>query len=418
MSSPRAGDSNPPLSRAVIDLAYRLALGRLPDAESIYEFHLAHGSLAALRHTLLTSDEFEQAQHDLKAWLGAQQGVAARSDGQAPLTRTEIELAYRIALDRPPDAEAIYDSYQSAGTWQFLRASLLLSPEFAELLRLLWRQTYGEQERIAFVHIAKTAGTSLRSYLVKRFGANDTLELDNDSLMRLARDLAQAPTPSSDEVRRFRRARLVVGHFPLSFAQMLPGRLRIITMLREPRARLLSVYYFLKAHRPERVMAEPNVALRGMMLAAQALSLREFLETDVLQVRFNTDNVQLRLLAPPLLPLPSFFMPQLTPGIVGSARTALAGLAGFGLQERYRESLLMLSESLGLEPPEAFGAENVLSDREAHDPDMRPIEREAITPAIQTLLDEHTAQEREFHAFAVELFEQRWQDYRRRHGLQ
>jgi hypothetical protein len=136
------------------------------------------------------------------------------------------------------------------------------------------------------------------------------------------------------------------------------------------------------------------------------------------QLRFNTDNVQLRLLAPPLLPLPSFFMPRLTAGIIEGAKTALAGLEAFGLQERYRESLLMLSERLGLEPPRSFAAENVLSERETSDPDMRPIERETITPAIQALLDERTEHERDFHAFAAELFEQRWQDYRRRHGVQ
>lgn len=70
--------ATPRLDRRTIELVYRAILGRPPEEERVYLYHLAHGTLDALRLTLLQSEEFAQVRAELRqrAEAGRQPDVA------------------------------------------------------------------------------------------------------------------------------------------------------------------------------------------------------------------------------------------------------------------------------------------------------------------------------------------------------
>jgi hypothetical protein len=95
-------------------------------------------------------------------------------------------------------------------------------------------------QRILFVHIAKTAGTSLRRMMQEEFGSY--LVYPGDVHLRqlpnrwyplgseILRDFAKVPPHN-----------VLVGHFTAAMADMLPCRYQVATFLREPVQRSLSV---------------------------------------------------------------------------------------------------------------------------------------------------------------------------------
>jgi hypothetical protein len=95
-------------------------------------------------------------------------------------------------------------------------------------------------QRILFIHIAKTAGTSFRRMMQEEFGSY--LVYPGDVHLRrlpngwyplgseILRDFAKIPAHN-----------VLVGHFTAAIADMLPCRYRVATFLREPVQRSLSV---------------------------------------------------------------------------------------------------------------------------------------------------------------------------------
>jgi hypothetical protein len=97
-----------------------------------------------------------------------------------------------------------------------------------------------QPERFFFVHLQKTAGTTLRWRMMRYFGAaalcpnkTDHTEFYAEAAVSL-RHLRERMAARGHEVR------VVAGHFPLCTAELLGGGFRIFTLLREPIERTLS----------------------------------------------------------------------------------------------------------------------------------------------------------------------------------
>jgi hypothetical protein len=100
-------------------------------------------------------------------------------------------------------------------------------------------------ERFFFVHLQKTAGTTLRERIAATLGTdavypNRTDGTDVYSLMVSVDHLQERLRARGDEIR------VIAGHFPLCTTEMLDGSYRTFTVLREPVARTLS---YLRHHR-------------------------------------------------------------------------------------------------------------------------------------------------------------------------
>lgn len=152
-------------------------------------------------------------------------------------------------------------------------------------------------ERTCFMHVPKTAGTSVRAMLEAALpdGAlaprrtEPTSFCAFDDFDRLAPEARAEIAVTGPEVRELTDYRAICGHFSLRTLEGLAPHSKIGTVLREPRSRLLSLYLFMRF----------SVALRtlwaayGLHSAAEG-TLHECLSDP--QVANVTDNKACRML--------------------------------------------------------------------------------------------------------------------------
>jgi|GEM_PF-6684264 len=148
-----------------------------------------------------------------------------------------------------------------------------------------------------FMHVPKTAGTSLRSALEAALPRNsvappamDPAVLGGFGELDLLRPEARrtiAATPS--ELDRLGRSAAIFGHFTLPNLLRHAPLERIATVLREPRARIVSHYLFLRFNAALRTLWEPA----GIHKPAEA-SLEDFLRDE--RAAYAADNCVCRML--------------------------------------------------------------------------------------------------------------------------
>jgi hypothetical protein len=186
---------------------------------------------------------------------------------------------------------------------------------------------------IIFLHIGKTAGSSLRSVLRRQVRRTQVLEfrapLPEPGRLRREGGLdAFAAIPEAERA----RARLVMGHAPYGLHELIPRPSTYVTMLRDPVELVVSLYrYILRT--PKHILHD-ELRLRG-------LSLEEFVTSGL---SLETDNSQTRAIAGDVT----------TPfGGCDDAMLATATahleerFAVVGLTERFDESLLLMGRAFG-----------------------------------------------------------------------
>jgi len=116
-----------------------------------------------------------------------------------------------------------------------------------------------DRPKIVFIHVQKAGGTALRRALSKHFPAEEICEERFNKLREWA----------PEELNRYR---LFAGHFSFSSLTHIRGPKIIIMLLREPRARLLSYFNFVKRHRRAYLAEkEPDLCLVKDMTLSQFL---------------------------------------------------------------------------------------------------------------------------------------------------
>jgi hypothetical protein len=302
------------------------------------------------------------------------------------ITRDEVELAYRLLLGRMPENEAAYEYGLSAGTLETLRRWLMNSPEFARTLQretptTLRRWMLAEQRqrnrveapqaapetagdtppRIVFLHIMKTAGTSLRTRLEEL--------LPGEPFWRFE----EKGRPGDATVADLAPHRCFMGHFNFADAWHVPGPKRIFTVLREPRARVLSLYHFLARHRAE-VITEKQ--LRAAAIAREH-SLLDFLRHPDAEVRASLQNHMTCVLAGDYRPIGANL--YTTPW--GGRRGAIGGTAllRIALENLRRIDFVTSVERLEHDRPRLMAALGL--------PDTGPIARENTRELVNAVVE-------------------------------
>ena len=125
---------------------------------------------------------------------------------------------------------------------------------------------------VVFVHLPKTAGTSLRGAFKRKWNAAGCMQLDIHTATQVETplylrqhtgdcywaDLRENPDP--DDKPKFVRGVLdgkippmtyLIGHVPHGYCTFMRGGCRYMTVLREPMRRIMSHYYFIKDRYPE-----------------------------------------------------------------------------------------------------------------------------------------------------------------------
>lgn len=207
--------------------------------------------------------------------------------------------------------------------------------------------TYIGRRPIFFLHVPKTAGTSVRHFL--------EAPLRRQEIHRVM----SAP----NEIQRRRRERFdptikfVSGHVPYWFGDALPGR-QTLLFVRNPVERVLSTYYF---WRSQPAPAPEDLSEDAELLRTIAnVSLEEFVFTEDATWRGGINNYACRMVGhaqPWTLALPFDDQTQKL------ALERVESIEMIGVVERTNESLAVIARHLGLPFESALPSQNVTQGR-------------------------------------------------------
>lgn len=243
---------------------------------------------------------------------------------------------------------------------------------------------------ILFLHIPKTAGTTLKRFLYHRFPAEACL-LD-------------PPRPAALEEGKFDGYQFFAGHVDYDFVGRYRRRPFVLTSLRNPIDRALSAYYYQRT--PRLAIEIKSVAPHiGEQAAEQILddlrrvnshrTLPQFLRAEPDLARKTLGNVQTEYLAGASAVATYGAQPD---RLLAIAREHLRALDALLLVERLPESLALINPEW--DDPVQIG---LPSDNTT--PGRRPIQDH--TPAEIEMLDALTSLDLDLYRYGEELFEQR-----------
>jgi hypothetical protein len=174
---------------------------------------------------------------------------------------------------------------------------------------------------LIFLHLPKTAGSTLRRILERQYGSDAVLGLYESTFG----DEVATLTPE-----QMGSTRVIAGHFYFGVHEHLSGPWSYLTFLREPVERVVSHYHFVR-RQPEHYLHE----------AALAMSLPEY-------VRFcgeaEPNNDQTRLLAGAAMASADGTS---APAMLPAAKRNLDSHAAVGLTEAFDASLVLMRRVFG-----------------------------------------------------------------------
>ncbi|MFO0842740.1 MAG: hypothetical protein U0797_10145 [Gemmataceae bacterium] len=239
---------------------------------------------------------------------------------------------------------------------------------------------------LLFLHIPKTAGSSVNEFLVNRFAA-DELHSIYPSFGADVRGMVPG-----------RPVACYAGHVYYDLTTFLPPNLTVFTALRDPVERALSAYFFYKrVPREELLRGGPYVA------NLQHMDLAEFALRFPLSARATFGNYQTYYFSRDYASEPQRKDDPIDRADLGRAKDNLAKCV-VGLTDRLHDALTLLCHEFGWRAPDRVAEANRTADR------PRSLDGESMA-----WLEEHTAMDAELVRFGRELFEQRWDEFTRRH---
>jgi hypothetical protein len=243
--------------------------------------------------------------------------------------------------------------------------------------------TVGSEEQYFFIHLQKTAGTSLIRRMRSAFGPEGVFPDESDLFGDTPADrMVGAVIDVDNLVRRWaaRRdeIRVVTGHFPFCTAELLGGRLRTFTVLREPVARTLS---YLRHHRAR----TPDDQQRSL----------EDIYSDPLRFHGLAHNHMTKMFSLTVDEMTAGMLThvEFTPERLERARANLARVDVVGIQERFERFCDDLARRFGWDLGDAVRA----NATEPTDVDPVFVERIAADNAMDI----------ELYDFAVRLVDER-----------
>lgn len=181
---------------------------------------------------------------------------------------------------------------------------------------------------LVFLHIPKTAGTSLIELLARNFDAGDVCRITD-----IHRTLSEIT--ADVEVAVAEGKRLICGHFPYAAIAPLRHEVTPFTVLRHPIDRIVSLYKFWRVQDPDRA---GGPAARFACALARNLDFDRFLASDHPLIVSATRDEMCKSLAAPNTA-------NTIADRLGSASANLAAMS-FGLVEDMPRTLRLLSQRL------------------------------------------------------------------------
>lgn len=250
--------------------------------------------------------------------------------------------------------------------------------------------------RIVFLHIPKTAGTTVSRFFLRRLPRRRVLIGGSP---RVATETARSPGPL-----------YYSGHLGWDAFAGLDFAHQSFTFLRDPRARLISTHAFLRGARLREDAAPGPTAL-----AARRMGLGDWLKfcldgADPASPHVNSsDNMYVRVLLGPggVAAAPRLELDPDGPEM-HLARQRLRQLDCVGIVEDFDAALTMIAGAMGLPPPTE--ADLVPANRSDSGPRA---ETERITDAMEEMIAELTCLDRRIYDYGRMLYAEQ----RRAHGM-
>jgi len=237
-------------------------------------------------------------------------------------------------------------------------------------------------KRVTFIHVEKTGGTSLTKLLQQEFRPDRTYHFPTKSP-----SLHQMTPGELGSLQFF------AGHFSYDdVLRYIPPPFDLITLLREPAARLISSYYFQRSHKLSVITNDLNPDTREAWLLAKEHGLLEYIRGWGERIG-NGTVATLGGIGPPQERL-------------RRAKARLRTMTAFGVTERMDESVRHIFSKLGLTAPAEIPRLNTFESLTETDR-TEPVVREEFTDEIRDALNTATALDRELYAYATDLFDER-----------
>ena len=260
------------------------------------------------------------------------------------------------------------------------------------------------RRRIVFMHIEKCGGTTLDAMLASQFEPDLVCPEKHDGLGEW----------TINELAKFN---LFSGHFDFVSCRSIPSDdLKIVTMLREPKARLLSLYYFWKAHVPD-----PGRDYRSLIGLARDHEPEEFFSHPAVISHpsiFNAMTGQLtRQRVSSHIPDAVLCLDPQDPLLVDAEAAyqkglqVISDLTSFGVLEYFETSRVMFNKTLNLDM-ESIAPRQVFEELIVSNAEMRPVERRPMNDHLGKLLDPLTDIDQRLYRSAIMLFKKRAEEMR------
>lgn len=235
------------------------------------------------------------------------------------------------------------------------------------------------KSKIVFMHFWKAGGSTMLDIFRRKYGNNNVLLAYNGEIKQLTNN-------------QLNEYRVIIGHIDSSEIGIIPGRKRVITLLRDPIKRMMSLYYFAKSHDLNKTSKKDEILVH----LAQKYSITDFFKSREFSELTQFHNNYCK----------SLVVNNKNGEILESAILGLHGLYEFGIMEDYDTSTQMILNKLGIESNEITTPKNVLKNRVIGG-ELNPIEIEKETPELRYTIEKFVNYDIELYAYALTIFNQK-----------
>ena len=237
--------------------------------------------------------------------------------------------------------------------------------------------TQNQSETAIFIHILKTAGTSLHHIMQRQYHPHEIFSTWENNLHPNEAIPLLESLPDEEK----RQIRLIRGHLPYGMHRYIPQPATYFTLLRDPIERAISFYYFLRqypVHYLNAQATDPNIDFSTFMRLKPSIYL---------------DNGQLRFITGLLYSVP---YGELTEAHLEEGKKVLRECYKVvGITEAFDESLLLLKK--------AYRWQNIYYTK--HNVTRKRPQRKALSAEELALVEADNRLDQALYLYACELFE-------------
>jgi hypothetical protein len=248
-----------------------------------------------------------------------------------------------------------------------------------------------EKEKIVFLHLPKTGGTTLYHLLAEGRSSEEICPERYNKLHSL----------TAGQLVGYQ---FFAGHFDYPSTQLIPGCKALITMFRNPIARLVSLYHFQKAHQTE-IIERDNLHLARL---ASSYKMIDFFQHEKIRNHPSINNAMTRMLSTRVHSTRwehqvSANHPNIKPNLK-VALEILENMRAFGIFEHYEQSVRWIFKSLKIPIPESIPHHMAFDTITQTDPGLRKIVKEPLTANTLRVIEDLVSLDLQLYDRAKEIF--------------